>query len=181
MNTTDRNAHHRRADVLRAVVEAANARRDGVLPTDLAGVRETFDDDFALAAALQTRWHTRLSGRIERQLADQPADLESAVLQAWRDTARDLVGVREILDVLTAAPTSPAMGQALERARRKDWVLLAAMAGRAGAADARALHVGRALEDRARAAHDPGAVPRPAAGDHRSASLLGRLKAVLAA
>ncbi len=177
----DRRVHHHRADVLRAVVETANTRRDGVLPTDVAGVRETFDDDFALVAALQTRWHTRLSGTIERNLADEPADLESAVLRAWRSTARDLVGVREILDARTSAPTTPEMGQALERARRKDWVLMAVMSGRASTSDARALRVGRALEEQARAGHDPSAVPRPSATDHRSASLVGRIKAHLAA
>ena len=57
---------HRRGEVLRAVVDEANLRRDGMLPTDLPGVAETFRDDLSLVAALQLRWHTRLAGTIER-------------------------------------------------------------------------------------------------------------------
>ncbi len=87
-------------------------------------------------------------------------DLESAVLTAWRRTASDLVGVRAILDACSENPTSPEMGEALTRANRKDWVLLAAMAGQASAADAGAARVGRRLEQKARAAYDPAAAAR---------------------
>ena len=41
---------HHRGEVLRAVVEEANARRDGVLPMELPGVAETFGDEFNLIA-----------------------------------------------------------------------------------------------------------------------------------
>src|SRR4051794_2216926 len=102
-------AHHRRADVLRAVVEEANARRDGRLPLELPGVAETFGDELALVAALQLRWHTRLAGRTERALMARPADPEAAVVAAWRDTARELVGVRRILDARAERPTGEAM------------------------------------------------------------------------
>ena len=175
-------AHHRRGEVLRAVVDEANSRRDGALPMELPGVAETFGDEFALIAALQLRWHTLLAGRVERALMDAPADLESAVLSAWRGTATELGGVRMILDAYAEHPSSEEMRVALDRARRKDWMLLAAMAGRAGAQDVRAVGVGRALEEKARAAYNP-AIPvgRHRAEDARRASLLGRIKAHLAA
>jgi hypothetical protein len=176
---------HRRGEVLRAVVEEANARQDGVLPMELPGVAETFGDEFSLIAALQLRWHTRLAGRIERALMEQPTDLESAVLSAWRGTASELAGVRQIIDAYTAHPTSAEMDKALSTAHRKDWALLAAMAGRASVNDDRAERVGRALEEQARAAYNPAATtPRHRADDDegtRHASLIDRLKAHLAA
>ncbi len=175
-------AFHHRGDVLRAVVDEANRRRDGVLPMELPGVTETFGDELALIAALQLRWHTRLAGRIERALMEQPVDLESAVLTAWRSTASELVGVREILDAHRAEPSTPEMGEALEKAHRKDAVLLAAMAGRANAADANALQVGERIEAEARAAYRPSATPRHLrVEEERPASLLDRIKAHLPA
>lgn len=178
-------AHHRRSDVLRAVVDEANLRRDGALPMELPGVAETFRDEFDLLATLQLRWHTRLAGTTERALADEPADLEKAVLTAWRETAAELVGVRRILDAYAEHPSTPAMGKALERARAKDWMLMAAMAGRASAQDARGARVGQRLEEEARAGFDPASVARPERPARHAAdqqpTLLRRLKARLAA
>ena len=184
MATKTWESFHRRGEVLRAVVEAANARRDGVLPMELPGVTETFGGELNLIAALQLRWHTLLAGRIERSLMEHPTDLESAVLSAWRGTATELAGVRLVIDAYTAHPTSEEMAKALRTAHRKDWTLLAAMAGRAGVDDVRAEHVGRALEAKARATHDPAAVvtePRHRADGSGHASLVSRLKAHLAA
>ena len=79
---------HRRGDVLHAVTQAADERRDGVLPMDVTGVHETFGDELTLLAALQLRWHTRLSGHIERALLDHPSDLEEAVTEAWHADGR---------------------------------------------------------------------------------------------
>ena len=141
----------RRADVLRRVVEETNARRDGVLPMDLPGVGQTFGDELDLIAALQLRWHTWLSGRIEQSLSEHPTDLEHAVLSAWRDTAGELDGVRRVLDRYTEQPTSAEMERALRTSRRKDWTLMAAMAGIAGVDDERAVGWGRKLEQQARA------------------------------
>jgi hypothetical protein len=182
-------AVHRRGEVLRDVVDEANLRRDGALPVDLPGVAATFADDLALIAALQMRWHTRLAGRIERALIDQPADLESAVLTAWRRTAAELPGVRMILDAHAAEPTSPEMAEALGTARRKEWVLLAAMAGRASATDRGAGDIGHRIEEQARMAYDPTVPPRAhrAAGPDDAgangalASIVSRIKAHLAA
>lgn len=185
MASTTWDSFHRRGEVLRAVVEEANARRDGVLPMELPGVAETFGDEFNLIAALQLRWHTRLAGRIERALMEQPMDLESAVLSAWRGAATELVGVRQILDSYTAHPTSQEMAEALRTSHRKDWTLMAAMAGRASINDERAERVGRQLEEQARAAYNPAAAQ---VGRHRAEievprhpSFLSRLKAHLAA
>jgi hypothetical protein len=148
---------HRRSDVLRRVVDEADRRRDGVLPVDVPGVRETFADELDLVSALHLRWHTRLSGRIEEALSDDPADLEASVLEGWRRAACELPGVRAILDTCTAAPATEEMARALRRARDKEWVLLAAMAGRAGASDHRAATVGRRIEEDARSACRPSA------------------------
>jgi hypothetical protein len=182
---------HRRGEVLRAVVDEANQRRDGVLPMELPGVAETFGDELSLVAALQLRWHTRLTGRIERALMDQPMELEAAVLTAWRGTADELAGVRMILDAATAHPSSEEMAKALETARRKDWTMMAAMAGKAGPADAGAASVGRSLEEQARALYRPSrtaprhrAEPEPSRGDLLREHVRGgltKLKAHLAA
>ena len=161
-------AFHTRGEVLRSVVDTANSRRDGTLPMELPGVTEAFGDESELVAALQLRWHTRLNGRIERALCEEPMDLESAVLTAWRRTACELAGVRAILDAFSEEPTSSEMGEALTRANHKDWILLAAMAGQASAADAGAARVGRRLEQKARVAYDP-----TAAGPGRSTSATG--------
>ena len=175
-------AVHRRGDVLREVVDEANQRLDGRLPLTVPGVRETFPDDLALVSALQLRWHTLLAGRIDTALLEPAGDLETSVLSAWRAAAAELAGVRMILDAHRAAPTSPAMAEALEKAHRKDVVLLAAMAGLANADDPSAVRVGERLEAAARTGYDPTATPRHRGADTpRPASLLGRLKAHLAA
>jgi hypothetical protein len=175
-------AFHRRGAVLRTVVEAADERRDGGLPMDVPGVVETFADATELVAALQLRWHTRLAGQIERALSEEPSAVETAVIGAWRRTAADLPGVRAILDACTEQPIDLEMAEMLDRANRKDWALMAAMAGQAAAGDANAPRVGRRLEERARVAHDPAAslpTTTPPAPSH--STLLNRLLAHLAA
>ncbi len=89
---------HRRGDLLREVIAAVDARADGRLPMDLPGVRAAFGDEPTLLGALQLRWHTRLAGRIERELDLAPHDPESAIAAARRQTARELPGVRAVLD-----------------------------------------------------------------------------------
>ncbi len=172
-------AFHRRGDVLRTVAEEANRRRDGVLPMELPGVTETFGDAHHLVAALQLRWHTRLAGRIERELMEQPMDLERGVVAAWRTTARELPGLRAVIDHYRAEPVDPAMAEMLARSARKERVLLASMAGRASSADAAAVRVGERIEEAARASY-----PRGPVTGHRAdpaPGLLGRLRAALAA
>jgi hypothetical protein len=90
--------YHRREDAMRDVIAAVDSRADGRLPMDLPGVAETFGDDKTLLGALQLRWHTRLAGRIERELDRAPHDPGAAIAAARRQTARELPGVRAVLD-----------------------------------------------------------------------------------
>jgi hypothetical protein len=170
------------------VTEAADARRDGLLPMDVVGVEETFGDEVTLLGALQLRWHTRLSGHLERSLLDQPEDLDEAVVAAWHATADDLPGTRLVLDHYRAAPLDEAMLFTLETAAAKERVLLAAMAGRAGSRAEDTVAVGLELEERARATYDwqpatPPASPPEAASvaTPRGRGLLARIKAHVAA
>lgn len=160
------NTFHRRGEVLRTVLDHADVHRDGVLPMDLPGVSETFGDELTLIGALQLRWHTRLAGAIERELMGAPVELEAAVVNAWRKTAGQMAGVRAILDRYTVEPTSAEMAEVLERAHRKDWTLMAAMAGKASPSDAGAPRVGRRIEEKARAAYRPTARPQRQGGQH---------------
>ena len=173
------NAFPSRGQILRDVATTADARRDGRLPLDVDGVREMFADDLELLGALQLRWHTRLSGRIERELMGQPLDLEAAVIRAWHGTADELPGIRAVLDHHRAHPTDPAMADAMATATAKEHALLAVMAGRAGTADPGAAAVGAVIESKARASHRPVRRDRPVRSTQPR--LLDRLKAALAA
>jgi hypothetical protein len=169
---------HHRGEILRTVIATADLRRDGVLPLDVDGVAETFGDELTLLGALQLRWHTRLAGRIERELMHQPMDLEQAVVTAWQATADEMPGVLAVIDHYRAGPTDDAMAEAMAKSALKERTLLAVMAGRAGAHDVAAPRVGAQIENRARATH----VPTPAAPHgHPQRSLLGRIKSALAA
>jgi len=167
--------YHKRGEILRTVMTVANERCDGLLPMDLDGVTEKFEDQLELLGALQLKWHTRLAGRIEQELADQPMDLESAVVRAWHHTAGEMPGVRAIIDTYLDQPLDERMATMMAKARAKERVLLAVMAGKAAYADTRAAAVGAAIEERARASY----VPIPT--DHRAPTLLDRIKAALAA
>ena len=169
-------AFHRRGEVLRTVVEIADQRADGELPLYVAGVEETFADATDLLGALQLRWHTRLAGRIERELVSQPMDLERAVVTAWHRTADELPGVRAILDRHLDHPLDERMARAAATAAAKEHVLLAVMSGRGGPDDAASVGVGARIEARARETYVP--VPDLVAQHH---SILHRLKAALAA
>jgi hypothetical protein len=129
-------AFHHRGDVLHAVISELAVRRDGTLPMELPGVNETFRDDLDLIGALQLKWAARIQGWLEREFAEQPMDVEDAVIRAWRNTDAELAGVREVLDNYTAHPTSKAMADALNRARIKERTMLAANAGRLSFLDA---------------------------------------------
>lgn len=168
---------HSRGETLRAVIAAADDRRDGTLPLDVDGVAESFADELDLLGALQLRWHTRLAGHVERELSRQPFDLEDAVVAAWHATADELPGVLAVLDHHRAAPADRPTAEAMARATAKQHALLAMSAGRASAADEVAVRVGAAIESRARATHRP----VRAAADPRPPRLLDRLRAALAA
>jgi hypothetical protein len=167
---------HRRGEILRDVIASANRRRDGLLPVDLPGVAETFGDELSLLGALQLRWHTRLSGRIERELAGQPLDLEDAVVAAWHATADELPGVLAILDRERTDPRSAAVAEAMAKATAKDRIMLAMMAGRVSTPDPAAARVGAEIEGRARATYAPAS-----AGDGGPHRLFGRTRATVPA
>lgn len=143
---------HRRGEILRSVTRVADERLDGALPMDVPGVRETFDE-LSLLGALSLRWHTRLAGRIERELMYQPMDLEAAVVAAWHHTADELPGVRAILDRHREQPLDDEMAAAMAKAAAKEHLLLAVMAGLGSAEDAATVAVGARLEAEARASY----------------------------
>ena len=177
------NSFHRRGEVLRDVTATADVRRDGLLPLDVDGVAETFADELALLGALQLRWHTRLSGRIERELMNQPMNLEQAVITAWQGTADELPGIHAIVNHYRAEPTDAAMAEAMARSAAKERIMLAVMAGRSSAQDAQAARVGRQIEDRARRSHRQQVTGTSERGAQRGANagLLERIKAAMVA
>ena len=180
-------AFHRRGEVLRTVVAEADRRRDGVLPMQVPGVAETFGDEATLVGALHLRWHTRLTGTIERELAEDPSDPERAVVAAWRHVAAHAPGIRAVLDAQAAAPASEDVRTVLAGAFRKERVMLAAMAGKAAPDDPRAVALGHQLEERARADRTAAGgahraeIPAMPARRPSHGSLVGRIKARLAA
>ncbi len=143
---------HRRGDVLRDVIAAADQRRDGQLPLGVAGVSAVFADHLDLLGALQLKWHTRLAGRIERELLDQPMDLRAAVVRAWQETADELPGIRALLDEQRARPADEPTAEIMRKSAAKEHVLLAVMAGQASSEDARAVVAGARIEAEAQAA-----------------------------
>lgn len=179
--------HRSRGEILRAVISTADERLDGVLPMDLIGVSTTFSDELDLLGALSLKWHTRLAARIERELTQGPTDLEAAVIAGWRATARDLAGVRLILDHYLAHPTTPEMAEAMTRSNAKEHVLLAVLAGKAPAhlgLDADAVRVGALIAERARAGRTLAEDARELRHRHRAEvrpGLLSRLMAAIAA
>lgn len=170
---------HHRGEILRSVISTTDHRRDGILPMHVTGVAETFEDELSLLGALQLRWHTRLAGRIERELSSEPMDLQEAVIGAWRATNDELPGVRLVLDHYRAEPTDETMATAMAKATTKEHVLLATMAGVGNAQDPASAPMGLAIEELAR--HSSAPVPR--ASEHRgeSTGLFVRLMAALVA
>jgi len=155
-------AFHSRGETLHAVVDAANATQDGILPLQVPGVAENFTDEVDLVGALLLKWHARLSGNIERALMREPMDLESAVSSAWRATAEQLPGVRLVIDRCTLLPETTEMAEAMERAREREWVRLALAAGLANSAGPLAVEAGRRVEEQAREGLALEAVVEPA-------------------
>ena len=172
-------AFHHRGEVLRTVIAEADVRRDGSLPMDLPGVSETFRGELDVLATLQLRWHTRLAGHIERELSDQPLDLENAVVDAWRATADQLPGVRAILDRHATAPPDAESARVMATAVAKERQMLAVLAGRVSGTvvEPHGQRIGAELEARARSGWSRPAPDRTAP----QARFVDRLRAALAA
>lgn len=188
------NAFHHRGETLRQAVAIADARADGVLPMDVAGVTDCFDDELDLLSAMMLKWHTRLAGNIERALGEQPLDLEAAVIEAWVQTRRALPGVRAVIDRAAALPADTEIAKAVARAQQREWARLAIAAGVANDISASSAHRGRDIEAAARdtfaargaSPTTPEPVRAPDAAPSRAvsaetAALVERIKAVLAA
>lgn len=163
--------HHRRDTVLHDVMTAADIRRDGALLwSEVEGAGEAFGSPTDLLLALQMRWHTRLSGAIERQLTEQPWDIPGAVVHAWRHLAAEMPGVRMILD-------AHADEEVMRTARRKEWQLLATASGLTGFEDVAAVRTGQRVEQRARSV----SVVKTTAQRTEGRTLLSRVRNALAA
>ncbi|MGH3495941.1 MAG: hypothetical protein ACRDP1_00550 [Nocardioidaceae bacterium] len=162
-------AYHRRDDILRRLDEVADRHRDGRLPWNEIDAASVFDSTSDLLLAVQMRWHTRLSGRIDRELMNDPMDLRSAIARAWRHAAADLPGMRAILDAHDDVP-------ALGKARDKELGYLASAAGLAAMDDPDAVGIGFELRDDARSI----VLDRQPPAGHR-AGWLGRLRHTCAA
>ena len=137
-------AFHNRGEILRAVTATADARLDGLLPMDVPGVSETFADELSLLGALQLRWHTRLAGRIERELMTQPMDLEQAVVPPGRPRPTSCPGPGASSTTTGPNRWTPRWPTAMAKATAKEHILLAVMAGRSSVQDrGRPARVGR--------------------------------------
>jgi hypothetical protein len=100
-------------------------------------------------------WSFRAVQHWVHDLIHQPIDADEAVVAAWHTTADELPGIRKVFDHQRNEPADDATMTALEIARAKERMLLAAMAGRAGTTTGATLAAGRALEERARASYRP--------------------------
>lgn len=166
----------RRDLVLRDVLAQVDARLDGEVPMDVAGVAQTFRDEQTLVDVLHVRWQAALAAQVERALTEAPRDPEAAVVRAWRRTVREMPGVRMVLDAAWDRASGARRAQ-LTRRRDRQHQWLAAKAGLAAPAhglDAEAVAQGAALEREGRRYYRPGHRPAPP-------PLLKRLRAALAA
>jgi len=140
-------------------------------------VAENFTDELDLVGALLLKWHARLSGNIERALASEPLDLESAVASAWSTTAGEMPGVRMVIDRCAAAPATPEMEGAMNRVHDRETAYLAIASGRSNGYGAAAAEAGRPVEELART----GLAEQQAQPDTPKESFADRIRAVLAA
>ncbi|RHW27056.1 hypothetical protein D0Z08_10290 [Nocardioides immobilis] len=116
--------YRQRYRALKLVIEEMDRRRDGVIPSQVAELWEVFEDDVDLVGALQMRWYTRLSGRIDFEQS-RGHDRDQAVVSAWRLTHAEMPGVRMALDRLLESPTCPQMGLMLAKAQRNEHIMVA--------------------------------------------------------
>ena len=134
---------HRRGDVLRDVIAAADQRRDGVLPRDVAGVSR----DLRRRPRPPRRPPAEVAHpprRPDRARADAPADGPARGRRA-RLAGRPPTSCPASGPSSTASgprPPTTATAAIMRKSAAKEHVLLAVMAGLASAHDARAAAVG---------------------------------------
>lgn len=110
-------AYNRRKKSLREILAIADRDRHFSL-TELLDIadphREAFEDETAVLFDLQMLWFQRLSGTVDRLMADGTDDFEMVVLDSWVTAAADLPGARALLDVHR---DDPALAKALATER----------------------------------------------------------------
>ena len=178
-------AYHRRKNTLREMLEIADRDRTASL-TDLLDTvdpeRVAFDDEVAALFDLQMLWFQRLSGTVDRLVADGTDDFEMVALDAWVEAAAELPGARALLD---RHADRPELAKAFAKER-------AFIAGAAGVPIQHPDLVGRGarLIDSARVVAERAPVapaPEPPADDlisiltARRDRLVARLRSVIAA
>jgi hypothetical protein len=171
-------AFHRRGDVLNAVIAELDSRNDGVLPMYVAGVEQTFRDELDLLSALSLKWHTRLSGRLERVMTEQPLDFESAVIGGWRDNVAELPGIRLALDAALAGSDADVLA-VLGKSQQKERELLALWSGRVSAYQLEEYGAREGVKVEAKA-REGFAFPAAVVASAETPSFLERLKAAVA-
>lgn len=173
-------AFHRRGDVLNAVIAELDNRRDGVTPMYVTGAEQTFRDELDLLSALSLKWHTRLSGRLERVMSEEPLDFEAAVIGAWRDNAAELPGIRLALDAAIAGGDAETR-KVLAKAQQKERELLGLWSGRVSAyqLNEHGARQGAKVEAKAREGFDI-AASAPAHAPVAAPTFLERLKSAVA-
>jgi hypothetical protein len=161
-------AYNRRKNALREMLVIADRRRDITLTELLDTVdasREAFADETELLFELQ-----RLSGNMDRLLADGSDSPEMVAVTAWVDAAADLPGVRALLDAHRDEP-------ALRKAFAKELGYLAMSAG-VTVYDHDFVAHGRRIQDSAR--ETVAALP-PAPTEASRPGLMARLRNAIAA
>lgn len=164
-------AYHRRRNTLQEMLAIADERRELTI-VDLLdvvdGAHDAFGSTDEVLFELQATWFQRLSGHIDRLLADGHETPELVAVTAWVDTAADLPGARNLLDSHRDEP-------ALRKAFAKE---LAYLATSAGVPTRDVVAQGQRIQDAAREAVD-GLPTAPLDPPRRS--LMARLRDVIAA
>lgn len=118
-------AYNRRKNALRELLAIADRQRDLTLTELLDTVdpgRESIKDETELLFELQMTWFQRLSGQLDRLIAEELHSPELIAVTAWVNAAAELPGARALLDAHREEP-------ALRKAVAKELSYLATSAG----------------------------------------------------
>lgn len=165
-------AYHRRKTTLRELLDLADRNPVLTLTELLDAVdarREAFADEIEALFELQMTWFQRLSGHMDRLLAQGQESPELVAVTAWVSTAADLPAVRALLDAHQDEP-------ALRKAFAKELGFLAVSSGVATRGDglvARGLRIQDSARQSAAAAQPEPTNSRP--------GLMARLRSAMAA
>lgn len=167
-------AYHRRKNVLREMLAVAD-RRPGVTLAELLDTvpdaREAFPTETDALLDLQMAWFQRLSGQLDRLLADESEEPELVPVTAWVSTAAQMPGARALLDAHRDAP-------GLRKAVAKELAYLAMSAGVSVASPDLTSH-GRRIQESAR--DELAASPPVPVSDAPRQGIIARLRSAIAA